>query len=176
MSVEVDCGYEGANPSRSDAIERIGRITSGADPYSEDGDGNYKFALSVRATNRADGPEAVTLDVDWQDAEYIADRAFAHIGDGDDWRSVPAAIDGTVARVRHQLPPGVNYVGLCPPMAWSVTTALPGRCRRLATGGRCRATAARAASRGFERGGAAPILVTARSTPTRRRAGSASRG
>ena len=94
MSVEVDCGYEGANPSRPDAIERIGENHFRVYPYSEDGDGNYKFALSVRATNRAGGPEAVTLDVDWQDEEYIADRAFAHIGDGDDWRFVPAVIDG----------------------------------------------------------------------------------
>jgi hypothetical protein len=114
MSVELDCSYEGANPSRPDAIEKMGESHFKIYPYSEDGDGNYKFAMSVRATNRAGGPELVTLEVDWQDEQYMSAREFVHIGGGDDWRFLPADVEGSIAKVRHELQPGISYVGLCP--------------------------------------------------------------
>ena len=114
MSVELDCRFEGANPANPDRIRRIEAHQFRAYPYSEDGDGNYKFAFSLRVTNRSDEPQIISLDVDWDDPEYMDARHFLHVGGDDDWQFLPAPVQGSVAHATYLAPPGVSYVGLCP--------------------------------------------------------------
>ncbi|MGI6209071.1 MAG: M14 family zinc carboxypeptidase [Anaerolineae bacterium] len=114
MSLELDGSYKGANPSDPARIHQLGPNRFRVHPYSEDGDGNYKFALSVRVINHAPEPQPLSLEVDWEDLQYMGARRFFHVGRGDDWQFLPAEVEGTVARVRYDAPPGTSYVGLCP--------------------------------------------------------------
>lgn len=106
--------FEGANPADLAAVEAAAPGRVRIRPYSEDGDGNYKFCLNVKAVNEGPGPAAVTLDIDWDDAEYMDCRDYVLVGWGDHWRSVKGRIQGTVTTVDLTVEPGEWYVGLHP--------------------------------------------------------------
>ena len=105
---------DGGNPQNGNAVLQIGDGHFRICPYSEDGDINYKFALSIAVQNEGCQPESVTLDVDWGDTEEMAARFFVHIGSGDDWQYMPVRRQGSVATVTFPAPPGVTEVGLSP--------------------------------------------------------------
>lgn len=105
---------DGGNPQTGSAAEQLGDGHFRIYPYSEDGDINYKFALSVAVQNESRDPERVTMDVDWGDTEEMAARFFVHIGGGDDWQYVPVRRQGSMATVTFSAPPGVTEVGLSP--------------------------------------------------------------
>ena len=117
MSVRVELMEDGGNPQDPSAIERLGEGHYRVFPYSEDGDGNYKFACNVRLVNEDSVPQPLTLEVDWADAQYMNARRFLYLGAGDHWQFVPADISGTVATVSHSVPPGVSYAGQSPAYA-----------------------------------------------------------
>jgi len=114
VAITLECGYDGANPQDPAAIQRIDERRFRVAPFSEDGDANYKFALNVRAVNSSSASESLTIDVEWNDLIYIANRGFVYVGQGDEWSFVPATIDGSVTTARLEIPPGVSYVGLSP--------------------------------------------------------------
>jgi hypothetical protein len=114
MAIAIEGGFDGANPQDPGAIEQLGEASFLVHPFSEDGDGNYKFALNVRANNPADAAQPLHLEVDWADAEYMADRNFIHVGSGFRWAFQPAQVSGTRTIVDIVLPPGTSYIGLCP--------------------------------------------------------------
>jgi len=112
--VRIENRYEGANPRRASDVEKLGPDRFLIRPWSEDGDGNYKFCLNVTAVNESGRPETAQLRVDWQDEEYMSCRDYVLVGRDDDWRSVPATIEGTVAVATVPVPPGEWYIGLHP--------------------------------------------------------------
>lgn len=151
MSVRVELMEDGGNPQDPSAIERLGEGHYRVFPYSEDGDGNYKFACNVRLVNEDSVPQPLTLEVDWADAQYMNARRFLYLGAGDHWQFVPADISGTVATVSHSVPPGVSYAGQSPAYALADYEAFAARLPEMDTAGRWLARATR----------------DARSTPTR---------
>jgi len=115
MALQVTCVENGGNPQSASDIERLGDGHFRVRPYSEDGDGNYKFALNVQVLNSGSEPETLTLDVDWDDAEYMSSRGLAYIGSGNDWCFVPGFVQGSVVTIQHNLTPGTfTQVGLSP--------------------------------------------------------------
>lgn len=114
MPTQLEPVADGGNPQDAAAIEQVAEDHFRVRPYSEDGDGNYKFALCVRIVNPHERPRPFRLEVDWADEQYMEARRFLYIGDGDDWQFVPAQVDGAVAAVTHAVAPGHSYVGLSP--------------------------------------------------------------
>jgi len=105
---------DGGNPQKSESVWEIGLGHFGVKPYSEDGDINYKFALSIAVQNQGGEPEPVTFDFDWGDTEEMGARHFVHIGGGDDWQYLPVQCQGSVATITFLAPPGLTEVGLSP--------------------------------------------------------------
>ncbi|NPV08716.1 MAG: hypothetical protein HPY83_12255 [Anaerolineae bacterium] len=167
MSVRVEPVEDGGNPQQAAAIQRLAEGHYRVFPYSEDGDGNYKFALCVRLVNDSDRPRALALEVDWADPEYMDARRFLYLGSGDDWQFVPATVSGTVATVTHPVPPGISYAGLSPAYSLGDYLAFAERLPKL--GYRCRVAGSSNEGRdihAYELGeGDRPILVTARYHP-----------
>ena len=114
MGLTVTGAFDGGNPQAAAAIERTADDTFLVRPFSEDGDGNYKFALHVVVRNDGAEPVPVRLLVDWDDARYMPDRDYVHVGSGEVWRYVPAVVDGTVSTVDFRCAPGDTHVGISP--------------------------------------------------------------
>jgi hypothetical protein len=112
--VRITNEFLGANPVAPGSIEEAGAGRFVIRPYSEDGDGNYKFCLNVKVLNPGQADERVTLDIDWADAEYMDCRDYVLLGWGDQWRSIQGKMAGTVTTVDLTVPPGEWYVGLHP--------------------------------------------------------------
>ena len=89
--IHVTNDFEGANPHAAGDVERTGDDAFVIRPYSEDGDGNYKFNLLVGVANRSRKPVEAAFVVDWADAEYNACRDYVLLGRSDQWRQFPAA-------------------------------------------------------------------------------------
>ena len=114
MTIRVEAGFDGANPHEPRAIQQVADDHFRVYPFSEDGDGNYKFGLNVRAVNDAPIPAPFLLEVEWADLEYMGARGFVFAGGGDDWTFIPARVAGSVATVRAQIAPGATHFGLSP--------------------------------------------------------------
>ena len=112
--MRFDNRFEGANPRRSGDIEQPapGRVL--IRPWSEDGDGNYKFCLNVKAINEGGAPERLTLQLDWDDIEYMDPRDYVLLGRGEDWQFLQGRCEGMVTTVDLEVPPGEWYLGLHP--------------------------------------------------------------
>lgn len=127
MSVQLQVGYDGANPHDPGSIERLSEDHYRVYPFSEDGDANYKFALAVRVVNASASPEPLVLDVDWATLEYMGARDFVHVGAGHDWAMLPASTGGSVSTVQLQVPPGISFVGVSPAYSLEDYRAYSGR-------------------------------------------------
>jgi len=114
LVVRVVNDFEGANPAQPEAIEVLAADRVRVRPYSEDGDANYKFCLNVKAINDGDAPERLTLEIDWDDLEYMDCRDYVLVGWGDNWRSVEGRVEGAVTTVDLTVEPGEWYIGLHP--------------------------------------------------------------
>lgn len=114
MAIELECGYDGANPQDAAAVKKLGEGRFRVAPFSEDGDANYKFALNVKAINPSRSDEALTLEIDWGTIAYMENRGFVYVGRGDDWRFVPGTVDGALTTVQLAIPPGETGIGLSP--------------------------------------------------------------
>ena len=112
--MRIDCQFEGANPHAASDAKMLTADTALVRPWSEDGDGNYKFCLNVKVVNDSANPAPLTLKIDWDDAEYMECRDYVLIGRDDQWTSVPGVVEGTVTTVSLTVPPGTWYVGLHP--------------------------------------------------------------
>jgi hypothetical protein len=112
--VRIENAFEGANPRRRGEVRELAPGRWLARPWSEDGDGNYKFCLNVKAVNGSGGEQPLDLEIDWDDLEYMDCRDYVLVGRGAEWRSFPAAVERMTARVRVTLPPGESYIGLHP--------------------------------------------------------------
>ncbi len=106
--------YPGANPRRASDVEKVAPDRFLIQPWSEDGDGNYKFCLNVEAINESGSPEPVTLLIDWDDLEYMDCRDYVLIGRHDEWQSVQGKVDGAMTAVELEVPPGEWFIGLHP--------------------------------------------------------------
>jgi len=106
--------FEGANPQGKEGVklEAPGKFL--IRPWSEDGDGCYKFCLNVKARNESGVPAPIELHIEWEDAEYMDCRDYVLLGKGDDWRSLPATVSGTMASVTLTIPPGESYIAMHP--------------------------------------------------------------
>lgn len=113
-AVEVTGAFDGGNPQDPGAVERVADDVFRVRPFSEDGDGNYKFALNLRVANRRAEAVPLRLEVEWADERYMPDRNYVHVGAGDDWRFVPTGVSGTVSTVVFRAAPGVTHVGISP--------------------------------------------------------------
>ena len=106
--------YPGANPRRASDVEKVAPDRFLIHPWSEDGDGNYKFCLNVEAVNESDAPERVTLLIDWNDIEYMDCRDYVLLGRGEEWQPVTGEVQGMVAMFELTVPPGDWFLGLHP--------------------------------------------------------------
>ena len=106
--------FEGANPAQPEAIDVLADDRVRIRPFSEDGDGNYKFCLNVKAVNETTDPAPLTLEIDWDDLEYMGPRNYVLVGWGDNWRSVAGRVEDAVTTVDLTIEPGEWSVGLHP--------------------------------------------------------------
>jgi len=112
--VRIVNNFEGANPSQPEAIEILAADRARVRPFSEDGDANYKFCLNIKAINEGSAAEPLTLEIDWDDLEYMDCRDYVLVGWGDNWRSVEGRVAGAVTTVDLTVEPGEWYIGLHP--------------------------------------------------------------
>ncbi len=112
--MRINNRYPGANPRRASDVEKVGPDRFLLRPWSEDGDGNYKFCLNVEVINESADPVEVDLLIDWEDIEYMDCRDYVLVGRDEEWRSFRGTTDGMVSTVRAEVPPGDWYVGLHP--------------------------------------------------------------
>ena len=112
--IHVTCDFEGANPHDAGDVERLAEDRFVIRPYTEDGDGNYKFSLLVGVRNAAGRAVEAEFAVDWADAEYNACRDYVLLGRKAQWRSFAAVVDGPVATARVVVPPGRWRLALHP--------------------------------------------------------------
>ncbi len=117
--IDIEAPEDGGNPRETGAIQRLDEGHFRVVPFSEDGDGNYKFALHVRAHNSAAVSVPLTLEIDWDDHKYMVSRDFVHVGHSGEWRLVPAEVDGSISRLRCLLPPGESRIGVSPAYGWA---------------------------------------------------------
>ncbi|UCD38682.1 MAG: hypothetical protein JSW54_04170, partial [Fidelibacterota bacterium] len=83
-------------------------------PWSEDGDGNYKFHLNVRVINDSGEPESLDLQIEWDDPEYMECRDYVLLGKGEQWEFCQARLSGTISTVQLTIPPGEWFIALHP--------------------------------------------------------------
>jgi len=114
----VETNGDGGNPREPSAIERVADDRVRVAPESEDGDANYKFALNVRVTNSGPTSAPLTLEIEWNDLIYRANRCFVHVGQGDHWTYVPAQVEGSRTIVQLEMPPGSTDIGVSPGYGW----------------------------------------------------------
>ena len=112
--IHVTNDFEGANPHAAGDVDRTGDDAFVIRPYTEDGDGNYKFSLLVGVANRSRKPVEAEFVVDWADAEYNSCRDYVLLGRKDQWRYFPAGVDGPAARAKVVVPPGKWQLALHP--------------------------------------------------------------
>ena len=117
--MHIDNAYPGANPPLSEDVVSVGENSFLIRPWSEDGDGNYKFRLNVKVINEASTPEPLHLAVDWDDVKYMGDRDYillgpTQAGTGPEWRWAWGQVEGAVTSVDLTVPPGEWYLGLHP--------------------------------------------------------------
>ncbi len=112
--IQLNTSFEGSNPGNEAAVERTGESAFVIRPYSEDGDGNYKFSLLVRVSNDATRSAPLELTVDWADPVYMPCRDYVLLGRGDRWRYFPAKIDGALGQAHVIVPPGRHELALHP--------------------------------------------------------------
>ncbi len=112
--MRIENRYPGANPRRAGDVEKLGPGRFLIRPWSEDGDGNYKFCLNVEAVNESGAPEKIALLVDWDDIEYMDCRDYVLLGRGEEWRTFQGSVEGMVTTVEVEVPPGEWYLGLHP--------------------------------------------------------------
>ncbi|MCX7803713.1 MAG: M14 family zinc carboxypeptidase [Planctomycetota bacterium] len=105
-AIGIENDFECANPGGPGGVERIGPDEFLIRPWSEDGDGNYKFRLDVAAVNGSGTTARLRLRIDWEDREYMDCRDYVLIGRGAEWRWVPAAVEGSVVSATADVPPG----------------------------------------------------------------------
>lgn len=116
--ISIEAPEDGGNPREPGAIQRLGEGHVRVFPFSEDGDGNYKFALHVRAQNPAVGGAPLTLEIDWADHKYMVSRNFTHLGQHGQWQLVPTQVHNSTSLLRCLLPPGESSIGLSPAYGW----------------------------------------------------------
>ncbi len=112
--IELSVDFDGANPRQADQVERLGDARFRIRPYSEDGDGNYKFAMLVGVRNRSRRAVEAEFVIDWADTNYMSCRDYVLLGRQDQWRYFPAETEGPTARARVTVPPGRHELTLHP--------------------------------------------------------------
>jgi hypothetical protein len=112
--IQVKTGFEGANPGQAGLVEWIGENALRIQPYSEDGDGNYKFQMLVRLRNTAKQAATVDLTIDWDDLTYMGNRDYVLVGRTEKWRYFPVSIEAATAKASVVIPPGTQDVALQP--------------------------------------------------------------
>ena len=112
--IEVEPVEDGGNPRDPAAIRRVADSVVRVAPFSEDGDANYKFALNVGIRNDGSEPAPLTVEMDWGEAVYTRSRDFVHIGSGNNWTYLSAAVEGARTVARCDVPPGLSFLGLSP--------------------------------------------------------------
>jgi hypothetical protein len=112
--VRLENAFEGANPRRRGEVRELAPGRWLVRPWSEDGDGNYKFCLNVKAVNDSPAEQELALEIDWDDLEYMDCRDYVLLGRGGEWRSFPAAVEGATATAELAVPPGESGIGLHP--------------------------------------------------------------
>jgi len=104
-------------------------------PFSEDGDGNYKFRLNVALLNSSSQAIPTCIVVEWDDPEYMSCRDYLLLTRGEDWKRFPAEVRGTTASATIPVPPGESQLGLHPPYSYgdfrNLVDSLPERLFRI---------------------------------------------
>lgn len=84
-------------------------------PFSEDGDGNYKFHMNAKIENDSKLNSKVNVVVNWGDTIYTADRKYLLVCKNDDeWECFDTISDGPCEKAEIIVPPGVSYLSLHP--------------------------------------------------------------
>lgn len=115
-TIEITGDFDSGNPKDPRSIIRTGDNSFTIVPFSEDGDPNYKFKLDIKALNGTPRNQKVLLKIEWQDGEYksLRDYLFARNEEENDWRYLPATVNGTGAMCKIDLAPGETYLCMHP--------------------------------------------------------------
>ena len=84
-------------------------------PFSEDGDGNYKFNLCVEVVNPLEAGIETTVTIEWGETRYQPYRNYVLVcSEGDVWKRYEAKIDRSLSIATITVPKGKSYLGLLP--------------------------------------------------------------
>ena len=113
MGITITASIPGGNPREPGAI-RLENGVHHIEPWSEDGDFNYKFHLLVAIDNDGSTDVSVDLEIDWKEEKYAYLRDQLYAGSGDEWTLVTGDVDGPTIRATVSAPPGQTLVSLHP--------------------------------------------------------------
>ncbi len=84
-------------------------------PFSEDGDGNYRFRLNVKLVNSTSVSIPVLFNIEWGDTEHQDARKYVLLSKEDGlWEMFSTEIIGTKASVTINVPPGQSFLCMHP--------------------------------------------------------------
>jgi len=107
--------FDGGNPQEPGSIVRLAEDEFAVYPFSEDGDGTYKFRLGVVIANNRAQPARINLKVHWDDEEYIGYRDVVYIRSSNGpWRACKGNIDGGSVELEVDVPVGRTHLTLNP--------------------------------------------------------------
>jgi len=122
--IEIRIVKDGGNPrSESDiAITSDGIYVR---PFSEDGDGNYKFHFCVELLNHSDTDIETTVTIEWGETRYQSYRNYVLLTTEEDvWNRYDADIDGSLSIAKITVPRGRSFLGLLPAYPFNRLTSL----------------------------------------------------
>ena len=128
--IEVTTGFEGANPADPSQIKRVHDASFVIRPYSEDGDGNYKFAMLLHVVNPTSEPVRAEFVIDWDDPVHMSCRDYVLLGKGARCRWFPVEIQDGAGRAQVSVPPGRHELALQPTYGRDQLRALQRRAER----------------------------------------------
>lgn len=118
MSADVNVlPIDEGNPRTEDGIRKEGSAFV-IEPYSEDGDPNYKFRLDVELLNPTSEPVETRFIIEWNDRspEHMNDRTYLLLCPSEErWVPYHAWLQGSRVSARIPVPPGRSRLAMHPP-------------------------------------------------------------
>jgi len=116
MSISITGNFDGGNPKDPERIHRRAPNAFTVEPYSEDGDPNYKFRLEIRVYNSSSYNEKLKLMVDWQEIAYQRFRDYVYTKHESeiDWHYRSGITKGSLSFFDIDILPGETYISMHP--------------------------------------------------------------
>ena len=123
-NIDIRIVNDGGNP-RSESDIAVNSNGIYVRPFSEDGDGNYKFHLCVELVNNSNADIETTVTVEWGETRYQSVRNYLLLTtEGDIWKRYDAVIDGSLSIAKITVPKGKSFLGLLPAYPFNRLTSL----------------------------------------------------